>query len=41
MITAILPGGRSQKMEYEMVPMGEYFYEITLEDVEFINLLAE
>ena len=25
----------------KMVPMGDYFYEIDLEDVEFINLLAE
>ena len=24
----------------KMVPMGDYFYEIALEDVEFMNLLA-
>ena len=24
----------------KMVPMGDYFYEIALEDVRFINLLA-
>ena len=29
------------QVKNKMVPMGDYFYEITLEDVEFINLLAE
>ena len=29
------------QVKNKMVPMGDYFYEIDLEDVEFINLLAE
>lgn len=29
------------QVKNKMVPMGNYFYEIDLEDVEFINLLAE
>jgi hypothetical protein len=29
------------QIKNKMVPMGDYFYEIDLEDVEFINLLAE
>ena len=28
------------QVKNKMVPMGDYFYEIALEDVEFINLLA-
>ena len=28
-------------MKHEIVPMGDYFYEINLQDVKFINLLAE
>ena len=24
----------------KMVPMGDYFYEIALEDFEFVNLIA-
>ena len=28
------------QVKNKMVPMGDYFYEITLEDVEFVNLLA-
>ena len=28
------------QVKNEMVPMGDYFYKIALEDVEFINLLA-
>jgi len=29
------------QVKNKMVPMGDFFYEIDLEDVEFINLLAE
>ena len=28
------------QVKNKMVPMGDYFYEITLEDVEFANLLS-
>jgi len=28
------------QVKNKMVPMGDYFYEINLQDVEFINLLA-
>ena len=28
------------QVKNKMVPMGDYFYEITLEDVEFVNLIA-
>ena len=28
------------KVPNKMVPMGDYFYEIALEDVEFVNLIA-
>ena len=28
------------QVKNKMVPMGDYFYEIALEDVEFINLIA-
>ena len=27
-------------MKHEIVPMGDYFYDIALQDVEFVNLLA-
>ena len=30
----------SYRLKNKMVPMGDYFYRIALEDVEFINLLA-
>ena len=29
------------QVKNKMVPMGDYFYEIALEDVEFVNLLAK
>ena len=29
------------QLKNKMVPMGDYFYEINLQDVEFINLLAK
>ena len=29
------------QVKNKMVPMGDYFYEINLQDVKFINLLAE
>ena len=28
------------QVKNKMVPMGDYFYEIALEDVEFVNLIA-
>ena len=40
MTTAILLCGRAQKMKHEIVPMVDYFYEIALQDVEVVNLLA-
>ena len=40
MTTAILLCGRAETMKHEIVPMGDYFYEIALHDVEVVNLLA-
>ena len=28
------------KVPNKMIPMGDYFYKIALEDVEFVNLLT-
>ena len=29
------------QVKNKMVPMGDYFYELALENVEFVNLLAK